>query len=47
MVEAGLPIGKETLPAVALYAASMCTRQLDKVMLSSDVHVLGTLNRNG
>ena len=39
--------GKETLRAVAFFAAAMFTQQFDNVMLTPDVHVLGTPNRNG
>ena len=39
--------GKETLRAVAFFAAAMFTQQFDNVMLPPDVHVLGTPNRNG
>src|SRR6185437_11522448 len=39
--------GKETLRAVAFFAAAMFTQQFDNVMLPPDVHVLGTPNRAG
>jgi quercetin dioxygenase-like cupin family protein len=39
--------GKETLRAVAFFAAAMFTQQFDNVMLPPDVHVLGTPNRSG
>jgi quercetin dioxygenase-like cupin family protein len=39
--------GKETLRAVAFFAAAMFTQQFDNVMLPPNVHVLGTPNRNG
>jgi hypothetical protein len=37
--------GKETLRAVAFFAAAMFTQQLDNVMPPPDVHLLGTPNR--
>src|SRR5512138_2875226 len=37
--------GKETLRAVAFFAAAMFTQQFDNVMLPPDVHLLGTPNR--
>ena len=37
--------GKETLRAVAFFAAAMFTPQFDNVMLPPDVHLLGTPNR--
>ncbi len=39
--------GKETLRAVAFFAAAMFTQTFDNVMLPPDVHVLGTPNREG
>jgi len=39
--------GKETLRAVAFFAAAMFTQQFDNVMLPPDVHVLGTPSRSG
>ena len=39
--------GKETLRAVAFFAAPMFTQQFDNVMLAPNVHVLGTPNREG
>lgn len=39
--------GKETLRAVAFFAAPMFTQQFDNVMLPPNVHVLGTPNREG
>ena len=36
---------KETLRAVAFFAAAMFTQQFDNVMLPPDVHLLGTPNR--
>lgn len=39
--------GKETLRAVAFFAAPMFTQTFDNVMLPPDVHVLGTPNREG
>jgi quercetin dioxygenase-like cupin family protein len=39
--------GKDTLRAVAFFAAPMFTQQFDNVMLAPDVHVLGTPNREG
>jgi quercetin dioxygenase-like cupin family protein len=38
--------GKETLRAVAFFAAAMFTQQFDNVMLPPNVHLLGTPNRN-
>jgi hypothetical protein len=40
-------IGKETLRAVAFFAAAKFTQQFDNVMLPPDVHLLGTPNRSG
>jgi quercetin dioxygenase-like cupin family protein len=40
-------MGKETLRAVAFFAAPMFTQQFDNVMLAPNVHVLGTPNREG
>jgi quercetin dioxygenase-like cupin family protein len=37
--------GKETLRAVAFFAAAMFTQQFDNAMLPPDVHLLGTPNR--
>lgn len=39
--------GKETLRAVAFFAAAMFTQTFDNVMLPPKTHVLGTPNRNG
>ena len=39
--------GKETLRAVALFAAAMFTQDFDQVMLPPKSHILGTPNRNG
>jgi quercetin dioxygenase-like cupin family protein len=39
--------GKETLRAVAFFAAAMFTQTFDNAMLPPDVHVLGTPNREG
>ena len=39
--------GKDTLRAVAFFAAAMFTQTFDNVMLPPDVHVLGTPNREG
>jgi quercetin dioxygenase-like cupin family protein len=39
--------GKETLRAVAFFAAAMFTQQFDNVMLPPKTHVLGTPNRSG
>ena len=40
-------VGRETLRAVAFFAAAMFTRNFDKVMLPPKSHILGTLNREG
>jgi quercetin dioxygenase-like cupin family protein len=40
-------IGKETLRAVAFFAAAMFTQDFDQVMLPPKSHILGTPNRNG
>ena len=39
--------GKETLRAVAFFAAAMFTQTFDNVMLPPNVHVLGAPNREG
>lgn len=39
--------GKETLRAVAFFAAAMFTQTFDNVMLPPKTHVLGTPNRSG
>ena len=39
--------GKETLRAVAFFAAAMFTQNFDNVMLPPRTHVLGTPNREG
>ncbi|HVJ77777.1 MAG TPA: cupin domain-containing protein [Hyphomicrobium sp.] len=39
--------GKETLRAVAFFAAAMFTQTFDQVMLPPKTHVLGTPNRDG
>ena len=39
--------GKDTLRAVAFFAAAMFTQTFDNVMLPPNVHVLGTPNREG
>lgn len=39
--------GKETLRAVAFFAAAMFTQDFDQVMLPPDSHILGTPNRAG
>ena len=39
--------GKETLRAVAFFAAAMFTQTFDQVMLPPKTHVLGTPNREG
>jgi quercetin dioxygenase-like cupin family protein len=39
--------GKETLRAVAFFAAAMFTQTFDEVMLPPKTHVLGTPNRSG
>ena len=40
-------IGKETLRAVAFFAAAMFTQDFDQVMLPPKSHILGTPNREG
>ena len=40
-------VGKETLRAVAFFAAAMFTQTFDNVMLPPKTHVLGTPNRGG
>ena len=40
-------VGKETLRAVAFFAAAMFTQNFDNVMLPPKSHILGTPNRNG
>ncbi|MEO6846539.1 MAG: cupin domain-containing protein [Chthoniobacterales bacterium] len=40
-------VGKETLRAVAFFAAAMFTQTFDNVMLPPKTHVLGTPNREG
>ena len=39
--------GKETLKAVAFFAAAMFTQDFDQVMLPPKSHILGTPNRQG
>lgn len=39
--------GKETLRAVAFFAAAMFTQDFDQVMMPPKTHILGTPNRNG
>jgi quercetin dioxygenase-like cupin family protein len=39
--------GKETLKAVAFFAAAMFTQDFDQVMLPPKSHILGTPNRGG
>jgi len=39
--------GKETLRAVAFFAAAMFTQNFDNVMLPPKSHILGTPNRDG
>lgn len=39
--------GKETLRAVAFFAAAMFAQNFDNVMLPPKTHILGTPNRNG
>ena len=39
--------GKETLRAVAFFAAAMFTQDFDSVMLPPQSHILGTPNREG
>jgi hypothetical protein len=39
--------GKETLRAVAFFAAAMFTENFDQVMLPPKSHILGTPNREG
>jgi len=39
--------GKETLRAVAFFAAAMFIQQFDNVMLPPNLHLLGTPNRGG
>jgi quercetin dioxygenase-like cupin family protein len=39
--------GKETLRAVAFFAAAMFTQNFDQVMLPPKSHILGTPNREG
>jgi quercetin dioxygenase-like cupin family protein len=40
-------VGKETLRAVAFFAAAMFTQNFDNVMLPPKSHILGTPNRGG
>ena len=40
-------VGRETLRAVAFFAAAMFTRNFDNVMLPPKSHILGTPNREG
>jgi quercetin dioxygenase-like cupin family protein len=40
-------VGKETLRAVAFFAAAMFTQDFDNVMQPAKSHILGTPNRNG
>ena len=39
--------GKETLRAVAFFAAAMFTQDFDQVMMPPKTHILGTPNREG
>jgi hypothetical protein len=39
--------GKDTLRAVAFFAAAMFTQDFDQVMLPAKSHILGTPNRAG
>ncbi len=39
-------VGKETLRAVAFFAAAMFTQDFDNVMMPPKSHILGTPNRN-
>jgi quercetin dioxygenase-like cupin family protein len=39
--------GKETLRAVAFFAAAMFTQNFDNVMMPPKSHILGTPNREG
>ena len=39
--------GKDTLRAVAFFAAAMFTQDFDQVMLPPKSHILGTPNRDG
>ena len=39
--------GKETLRAVAFFAAAMFTQDFDQVMMPAKTHILGTPNRTG
>ena len=40
-------VGKETLRAVAFFAAAMFTQNFDNVMMPPKTHILGTPNREG
>jgi len=40
-------VGKETLRAVAFFAAAMFTQNFDNVMMRPKSHILGTPNREG
>lgn len=40
-------VGKETLGAVAFFAAAMFTQNFDNVMMPPNTHILGTPNREG
>ncbi len=40
-------VGKETLRAVAFFAAAMLTQDFDNVMMPPKSHILGTPNREG
>ncbi|HEY2761268.1 MAG TPA: cupin domain-containing protein [Pirellulales bacterium] len=40
-------VGRETLRAVAFFAAAMFTQNFDNVMMPPKSHILGTPNRNG
>jgi hypothetical protein len=40
-------VGKETLRAVAFFAAAMFTQNFDNVMMPPKSHILGTPNREG
>jgi quercetin dioxygenase-like cupin family protein len=40
-------VGRETLRAVAFFAAAMFTQNFDNVMMPPKSHILGTPNREG
>ena len=40
-------VGRETLRAVAFFAAAMFTQNFDNVMMPTKSHMLGTPNREG